>query len=236
VHRVSNCHYKKFKTEAEALSFVAAWNANDPTDSSDEEQEEEDDDDDDNNQIAGNAETQENAREREERREEKRERGDEEDEYDALFLQAVAALEEETHQAKREKLDVSSQLVERQSLEKRRHLKTNADLGTGAYFFDAVRDSRGVSREATGGVESLSPEQRRALDIVLSGKNLLLVGEAGTGKSHLIRHMISALQNNGKTVFCTASTGVAASLIGATTLHAFCWTRNDCRGVGKSFG
>ncbi|KAI8451146.1 PIF1-like helicase-domain-containing protein [Phakopsora pachyrhizi] len=72
---------------------------------------------------------------------------------------------------------------------------------------------------------TLSPEQQAVLDHVISGKSVFFTGSAGTGKSVLLRHIISALrrQYDSKTdaVAVTASTGMAACAIGGTTIHCF---------------
>ncbi|KAH8378360.1 hypothetical protein KR093_010948 [Drosophila rubida] len=65
----------------------------------------------------------------------------------------------------------------------------------------------------------LSGEQMEVLRACTAGKNVFFTGSAGTGKSFLLRKIISALPPDG--TVATASTGVAACLIGGTTLHAF---------------
>ncbi|MBW0483498.1 hypothetical protein O181_023213 [Austropuccinia psidii MF-1] len=72
---------------------------------------------------------------------------------------------------------------------------------------------------------SLSPEQQNVLDLVLRGESVFFTGSAGTGKSVLLRHIISALKRNHSArpdaVAVTASTGMAACCIGGTTIHSF---------------
>jgi len=65
----------------------------------------------------------------------------------------------------------------------------------------------------------LTEEQAQILNAVLSGKNVFFTGSAGTGKSFLLRKIISALPPD--VTVATASTGVAACHIGGITLHQF---------------
>lgn len=65
----------------------------------------------------------------------------------------------------------------------------------------------------------LTEEQNRILNAVLSGKNVFFTGSAGTGKSFLLKKIISALPPD--MTMATASTGVAACHIGGITLHQF---------------
>lgn len=78
--------------------------------------------------------------------------------------------------------------------------------------------------------------------MILSGKSVFLTGAAGVGKSYLLRHVISSLQQQScnekrefqehaadKALAVTASTGIAATHIHGVTLHS--WT-----GVGLGKG
>lgn len=67
--------------------------------------------------------------------------------------------------------------------------------------------------------EKLNDEQNSILQACVRGKNIFFTGSAGTGKSFLLRKIISTLPPDGTTA--TASTGVAACLIGGVTLHSF---------------
>ncbi|KAL8278375.1 hypothetical protein RQP46_009267 [Phenoliferia psychrophenolica] len=72
----------------------------------------------------------------------------------------------------------------------------------------------------------LSPEQQMVLKLVVDdGKNVFFTGSAGTGKSVLLREIITSLKNKykGRADACavTASTGMAACNIGGLTIHSF---------------
>ena len=64
----------------------------------------------------------------------------------------------------------------------------------------------------------LSLEQERALTLMLSGRNVFLTGEAGTGKSAVIH---AFKRRCGRRLVCLAPTGLAALLIGGETIHRF---------------
>lgn len=66
---------------------------------------------------------------------------------------------------------------------------------------------------------TLNKEQTKAFEIMASGKNVFLTGNAGTGKSFLIKTFIGFCQNLGKSIMVTAPTGVAALNINGSTIH-----------------
>uniref|UniRef100_A0A8D9F567 ATP-dependent DNA helicase PIF1 n=1 Tax=Cacopsylla melanoneura TaxID=428564 RepID=A0A8D9F567_9HEMI len=65
----------------------------------------------------------------------------------------------------------------------------------------------------------LTEEQKDVLQAAVSGQNIFFTGSAGTGKSFLLRCLLSALPPD--FTAATASTGAAACLIGGITLHSF---------------
>jgi ATP-dependent exoDNAse (exonuclease V) alpha subunit len=64
--------------------------------------------------------------------------------------------------------------------------------------------------------------QLEALEILKLGHNVFLTGPAGSGKTHLLNSYIKYLKNNHVEVGITASTGIAATHMGGTTIHS--WT------------
>lgn len=69
-----------------------------------------------------------------------------------------------------------------------------------------------------GGAIVLSGEQEAAYRDVLAGRNVLITGQAGTGKSTLLT-LLSA--KYGDRLAVTASTGIAALGVGGTTINTF---------------
>lgn len=63
----------------------------------------------------------------------------------------------------------------------------------------------------------LTKDQKRALAILESGKNVFLSGEAGTGKSFVLNEFIR--RNKNKNIIVCAPTGIAAINVGGSTLH-----------------
>ena len=69
--------------------------------------------------------------------------------------------------------------------------------------------------------EDLNEEQLIAAERAMNGKSVFITGSAGTGKSYLLRYIIQQLQDSGKTVAVTASTGIAAVNLVGQTLHSW---------------
>jgi len=70
---------------------------------------------------------------------------------------------------------------------------------------------------------TLSSEQQAVLKLALSGASIFFTGNAGTGKSTLLKVIIAALKKRlgASSLAVTASTGAAATLISGTTVHSF---------------
>ena len=65
----------------------------------------------------------------------------------------------------------------------------------------------------------LTNDQERALDMIKSGKNVFVTGGGGVGKTFLVHRIVKMEEAKGKTVLLTASTGIAAMMIGGVTCH-----------------
>jgi ATP-dependent DNA helicase PIF1 len=64
-------------------------------------------------------------------------------------------------------------------------------------------------------------KQELALEIMLSGESVLLTGPAGAGKTYVLNQFIKLAKNEGKHVSVTATTGLAATHLGGTTIHSW---------------
>lgn len=64
-------------------------------------------------------------------------------------------------------------------------------------------------------------DQALALEIMLSGESVLLTGPAGSGKTYILNQFIRHAKAAGKHVSVTATTGLAATHLGGTTIHAW---------------
>jgi ATP-dependent DNA helicase PIF1 len=64
-------------------------------------------------------------------------------------------------------------------------------------------------------------KQGIALEIMLSGESVLLTGPAGAGKTFVLNQFIRLAKADGKHVSVTATTGLAATHLGGTTIHSW---------------
>jgi ATP-dependent DNA helicase PIF1 len=83
----------------------------------------------------------------------------------------------------------------------------------------------------------LTSEQNGVLDaVVRQRQSVFITGAAGTGKSFLLRKIISQLRlkKTANKVFITATTGVAALQLGGTTLHSFAGVRDAAMALDHS--
>lgn len=63
--------------------------------------------------------------------------------------------------------------------------------------------------------------QGLALEIMLAGESVLLTGPAGAGKTYVLNQFIRLAKHEGKHVSVTATTGLAATHLGGTTIHSW---------------
>ena len=64
-------------------------------------------------------------------------------------------------------------------------------------------------------------KQGMALEIMLSGESVLLTGSAGAGKTFVLNQFIRIAKSQGRHVSVTATTGLAATHLGGTTIHSW---------------
>lgn len=64
-------------------------------------------------------------------------------------------------------------------------------------------------------------KQDLALEIMLAGESVLLTGPAGAGKTYVLNQFIKLAKHEGKHVSVTATTGLAATHLGGTTIHSW---------------
>ncbi len=64
-------------------------------------------------------------------------------------------------------------------------------------------------------------KQKQALSVMLGGASVFLTGPPGAGKTFVLNDFIRRAKRRGKTVAVTASTGIAATHIGGSTIHSW---------------
>lgn len=64
-------------------------------------------------------------------------------------------------------------------------------------------------------------KQSQALRVMLSGASVFLTGAPGSGKTYVLNQFIARAKQNKRRVAITASTGIAATHIGGTTIHSW---------------
>lgn len=63
--------------------------------------------------------------------------------------------------------------------------------------------------------------QKQALAVMMSGGNVFLTGAPGAGKTYVLNQFVKRAERAGRRVAVTASTGIAASHLGGTTIHSW---------------
>mgnify|MGYP001247298189 CR=1 FL=1 len=64
-------------------------------------------------------------------------------------------------------------------------------------------------------------KQSLALEIMLAGESVLLTGPAGAGKTYVLNQFIRLAKHEGRHISVTATTGLAATHLGGTTIHSW---------------
>jgi ATP-dependent exoDNAse (exonuclease V) alpha subunit len=64
-------------------------------------------------------------------------------------------------------------------------------------------------------------DQELALEIMLAGENVFLTGAAGAGKTHTLNEFVRLAKQMKRKVAVTATTGIAATHLGGSTIHAW---------------
>ena len=67
--------------------------------------------------------------------------------------------------------------------------------------------------------ESLTEDQKQAIELLIKKRNVFLTGEAGTGKSYVVNVFTKYCEENGIRMAKCAPTGIAATEISGSTIH-----------------
>jgi ATP-dependent exoDNAse (exonuclease V) alpha subunit len=79
----------------------------------------------------------------------------------------------------------------------------------------------GRQRDEGNNGDGTQVTQEQALAIMESGRSVLLTGAAGAGKTYILNQFVRRAKRQGKSVAITATTGLAATHLGGTTIHAW---------------
>lgn len=94
----------------------------------------------------------------------------------------------------------------------------NLCMGVNEYFVNMKLVSKTFDFEEE--TKNLNLEKKKAFELLISGKNVFLTGEAGTGKTYLINKYTDYLRKQNKTFMIVAPTGIAAANYqGGITIH-----------------
>lgn len=90
-----------------------------------------------------------------------------------------------------------------------------------AYLDNKKQDAEITEVKKTKAIalDSLTPGQKKAYDYMISGENVFLTGEAGTGKSYVINAFLEEMDTQEKNVLVCAPTGIAAINVNGVTIH-----------------
>lgn len=90
-------------------------------------------------------------------------------------------------------------------------------------------------------LQSVSMRQKQALQVMMNGANVFLTGAPGAGKTYVLNEFVGRAMHAGKRIAVTASTGIAASHLGGTTIHSWSGlgiidslTKDDLKRIGAS--
>lgn len=75
--------------------------------------------------------------------------------------------------------------------------------------------------------------QKQTLAVMLAGNSVFLTGAPGAGKTYVLNEFVRRAEKRGRRVAVTASTGIAATHIGGTTIHS--WSGLGIREALSSF-
>lgn len=68
-------------------------------------------------------------------------------------------------------------------------------------------------------IHNFNSEQQQAYNTIMSGENVFLTGNAGVGKSYVLRQVIADLEYHGIMPYVAAPTGIAALNVNGITIH-----------------